>query len=276
MVIFPGSKINLGLNIVNRRADGYHNIESVMVKTGWSDILEIVPSASGSTTLTLSGNKVDCPTEKNLVMKAYRAVEQRLGSLPAADIYLRKIVPDGAGLGGGSADAAATVKGLNEVFSLGLTREEMAEVCAGIGADCPFFIYDTPMLVTGTGTTMRPVEVPAIKGMRIAIIKPQRSVSTAQAYAGAKLSGRETGIESIVAGSASEWRERLTNGFEPSVGAALPEIEQLKNYLYDLGAVYASMSGSGSSVYGLFGRDILADDIKPPVADCISFAGVIE
>lgn len=275
MIIFPGSKINLGLNIVNRRADGYHNIESVMVRTGWSDILEIVPSKSASTTLTLSGNHVECPPEKNLVMKAYRALEQRLGPLPAADIYLRKIVPDGAGLGGGSADAAATVKGLNEVFSLGLSREEMAEVCARIGADCPFFIYDTPMLVTGTGTTMRPVEVEAIKGMRIVIIKPQRSVSTAQAYAGAKLSGKESGIELIAAGPASEWPMRLTNGFEPSVGAALPEIELLKSYLYGLGAAYASMSGSGSSVYGLFEGDILADDIEPPVADCITFTGIM-
>lgn len=275
MVIFPGSKINFGLNIVNRRPDGYHNIESIMVKIGWSDVLEITPSKSGNTTLTVSGNKVDCPTEKNLVMKAYRAVENHIGELPAADIHLRKIVPDGAGLGGGSADAAATVKGLNSLFDLGLSLETMAEICGKIGADCPFFIYDTPMLVTETGTTMRPVELPQLKDMGIVVLKPKRSVSTAQAYAGAKLSGSELGLESLAAEEPMLWRENITNGFEPSVGAALPEIIELKKRLYDMGAVYASMSGSGSSVYGLFECDILADIEIPAIEDCATYKGVI-
>ena len=165
MVLFPHSKINLGLNIVRRRPDGYHDLQTVMLPIGWSDILEVVPSSAASSSLTTSGRRIDCPPEKNLVMKAFRAVEDRVGKLPSVDIYLRKIVPDGAGLGGGSADAAAMVKALDGLFSLGLDEDTMCAICAGIGADCPFFIHDRPMLASGTGTSLQPVEIPGIKGM---------------------------------------------------------------------------------------------------------------
>ena len=160
MILFPNAKINLGLNILRRRPDGYHDLEMLMLPVGWADILEIVPAAPGeATTLTCSGRPVDCPPEKNLVMKAWRALKAECPSMPEAAIYLRKIVPDGAGLGGGSSDAAFTLVGLNEVFGLGISRERLAAIAAGIGADCPFFIHNRPMLATGTGTVLEAVDI---------------------------------------------------------------------------------------------------------------------
>ena len=139
MILFPNAKINLGLDILRRRPDGYHDIETVMIPVPWCDVLEIVPAKGSETTLTVSGRRVDCPPEKNLVMKAYRALAETV-ELPPVDIFLRKIIPDGAGLGGGSADAAFTLRGLNELFALGLSDSRLAEIAAGLGADCPFFI----------------------------------------------------------------------------------------------------------------------------------------
>ena len=152
MIAFPNAKINIGLFITARRPDGYHDIATVMMPADWCDILEIVPAKDDVTTLTVTGRSVDCPPEKNLVMRAYRAMEERY-NLPPVDIFLRKIIPDGAGLGGGSADAAFTITTLDRLFGLGLSADVMAGIAATIGSDCPFFIYNRPMLATGTGTT---------------------------------------------------------------------------------------------------------------------------
>ena len=151
MILFPNAKINIGLNIVSRREDGYHNIETVMYPIGWSDVLEIVPARGNDATLTVTGREVNCPPEKNLVMKAFRLFQENTG-IGNVDIYLHKIIPDGAGLGGGSADAAFTLIGLNKMFECNLNNEQLAAMAAKIGADCPFFIYNTPMLATGIGT----------------------------------------------------------------------------------------------------------------------------
>ena len=180
MITFPNAKINLGLDILRRREDGYHDIETVMVPVPWHDVLEIVPAKGEETTLTVTGRHVDCPPEKNLVMKAYRALEREV-SLPPVDIYLRKIIPDGAGLGGGSADASFTLRALNELFALGYNDEQLARVASTLGADCPFFIYNRPMLCTGTGTDMEPIDVD-LQGLDILIAKPDVSVPTAAAY----------------------------------------------------------------------------------------------
>lgn len=273
MILFPNAKINLGLNILRRRPDGYHDLESVMLPVGWTDILEIVPAAGTSTTLTTSGRPVDCPPEKNLVMKAHDALKRLCPDMPAADIYLRKIVPDGAGLGGGSSDAAFTLIGLNDLFGLGLSRDRLAEVAAGIGADCPFFIYNRPMLATGTGTDLAEA-APDLSGLHIAIAKLEgAAVSTREAYAGVSPCKASIAVGKAIMRPLEEWQATLRNDFEPSVGARLPQIADLKRHMLDAGALYTSMSGSGSAVYGIFRSAILAEKAVGSLRDCACWSG---
>jgi len=274
MILFPNAKINLGLNILRRRPDGYHDIESVMVPTSWCDILEIVPAPEGEpTSLTTTGRHVDCPPEKNLVMKAYRALAALRPDMPAARIFLRKIVPDGAGLGGGSADAAFTLIGLDRLFGLGLGDKLLAETAAGIGADCPFFIYNRPMLASGTGTELTPVDID-LTGFYVAIAKPSsRSISTAEAYAGVKPRTAVPSVAQAIMLPPEQWQTSLFNDFEESVGARLPETETLKRQMLASGALYASMSGSGSAIYGIFSSDKMAEKAISGIKDCVCWSG---
>ena len=257
MILFPNAKINLGLRNLRRRADGYHDLVTGMMPVDWCDILELVPARGAESTLTVSGNALaDCPPEKNLVFKALRATERAVGHELPTDIYLRKIVPDGAGLGGGSSDAAFTLKGLNELHGLGLGEERMAELASEIGSDCPFFIYNRPMLAEGRGTELRPVDI-NLEGVRaILVAKPEaEAVSTREAYAGAHPREPEYGesIEAILSHRAAEWRGLgLRNDFEESVFPIRPAIKELKERMLDAGAVYAAMTGSGAAVTGLF------------------------
>ena len=279
MIVFPNAKINLGLNIVAKRPDGYHDLDMVMIPIGWRDILEIVPAKDDRTTLTTTGRPVDCPPEKNLVYKAWSRLNDWLaGDLPPVDIYLHKIIPDGAGLGGGSADASFTLTALNILFSLGLEENTLCEIAATLGADCPFFIYNRPMLCSGTGIDMRPIDVRLEGVTHIVIAKPKGvSVSTAEAYGGVTPK-----IPAIYAETAftqhcpSDWRELLFNGFEPHIFAAKPAIAAIKQKMYDSGAVYASMSGSGSAVYGLFGDVKMADEAAQLMDDCDVYVGKID
>ncbi len=252
MIVFPNAKINIGLNILRRRPDGYHDLETVMYPIPWRDVLEIVPGRSGCDTLTCTGRPVDCPPEKNLVMKAVKAL-RGVAEFPPVDIFLEKIIPDGAGLGGGSADAAFAITAIDSLFSLGLPRRLMAEVAAGIGADCPFFIYNEPALCTGTGTTMTHIPVKFPAGAWIAVVKPDVSVSTKEAYAGVTPRGDSPAIAPVLEECPpEEWQGRVRNGFEDSIFPAHPEIASIKEELLRQGAVYAAMSGSGAAVYGVF------------------------
>ena len=274
MILFPNAKINLGLRITERRPDGYHNLQTVMVPTAWTDILEIVPAKGAQTTLTTYGREVDCPPEKNLVMKAYRAVARECPTLPAADIYLEKIIPDGAGLGGGSADAAFTILGLNQVFELHLTQSKMAEIAATVGADCSFFIYNRPAYCTGIGTDISFDVSPRLEGLSMAIAKPRgQSVSTAQAYAGITPKIADESPRDIVAIEPTQWRHKLVNDFEATVGKIIPRIGELIAHMYDSGAIYAAMSGSGSAVFGLFSTDKMAQAAVKGLDDCDIFVG---
>lgn len=278
MIVFPNAKINLGLNIVSRRSDGYHDLDMVMMPVGWCDILEIVPAASGSTTLSTSGNKVDCPPEKNLVFKAWSRLNEVVdGDLPPVDIYLHKVIPDGAGLGGGSADAAFTLVALNSLFELGLSRKKLCEVAATLGADCPFFIHNRPMLCRGTGTDMTPIDVNFGQVSHIVIAKPQGvSVSTAEAYSGVTPSVPEMTTDRVVATlSPYQWSGLLVNGFEKHIFAAKPAIAALKQKMTEAGAVYASMSGSGSAVYGLFDDAKMAEEAAAGISGCDIYVGNI-
>ncbi|WP_295731880.1 4-(cytidine 5'-diphospho)-2-C-methyl-D-erythritol kinase [uncultured Muribaculum sp.] len=269
MILFPNAKINLGLYITGRRPDGYHDLLTAFYPVNWHDILEIVPARGEDTTLTVTGRGVDCPPEKNLVMRAYRALAE-VAPLSSVDIYLHKVIPDGAGLGGGSADAAFTILGLNNLFSLGLAADEMARVAARIGADCPFFIYDRPMLATGIGDVFSPCEV-SLAGVPVLIVKPDVHVSTREAYVGVTPRDPDVDLAGLLAGPVASWQGRLVNQFEQSVFQAHPEIAGLKSAILGMGAAYASMSGSGSAVFGIFPG---ADSDKLSREASIRFAGM--
>ena len=271
MVTFPNAKINIGLNITSRRDDGYHNIETIMVPIPWCDILEIVPAKGPESTLTIHGRPVNCPTEKNLVMKAYRAMEKRY-NLPAVDIFLHKIIPDGAGLGGGSADAAFTLSALNQLFEIGASDAELADIASTIGADCPFFIYNKPMLATGIGTDFTPISLD-LSGYKILVIKPQVSVPTAQAYSGVTPSQPLTTLCDLIDTPITQWQSTIKNDFEDSIFPLHPIIKEIKQQIINMGAKYASMSGSGSAVYGIFESDKLAEENLPAFEQCDIFVG---
>lgn len=272
MILFPNAKINLGLRVLRRRTDGYHDLMTVMMPVGWEDVLEIVPSRTGRTSLTVLGRTVDCPPEKNLVMKAYRALESEVGKLPPAEIYLEKIIPDGAGLGGGSADAAFTLTGLNEVFGLGLTPERLASAAATVGADCPFFIHNEPALCTGTGTNLAATLHIDFSQYTLAIAKPRGvSVSTAEAYAAVRPREDSPSPLDVLGTDIGLWPDLLVNDFEESVFPRFPRIAALKRHFYDSGARYSAMSGSGAAVFAIFDSDILARHATAALADCDTF-----
>lgn len=265
MIKFPNAKINLGLNIVNRRTDGYHDIETVFYPIALQDVVEIVPAKSNESTLTTYGREINCPVEKNLVMKAYRALEKDF-NLPPVDIYLHKNIPDGAGLGGGSSDAASVMLILNDMFELNIPKAELATRAARLGADCAFFIYNSPMMATGIGDILSPLEVP-LHGMTLLLVKPDVSVPTAEAYSKVTPKPSDTPLPEILNLPVDKWRDSLKNDFEPSVFYAHPELAQIKAQIYESGAIYASMSGSGSSIFGIFDCANMAEKAKAQFAE---------
>ncbi len=270
MITFPNAKINLGLNIVERRPDGYHNIETVFYPVPLTDVLEIVPAQDDKeTTLTCHGNQVDCPPEKNLVMKAYRLLQERY-SLPAVEMHLYKHIPDGAGLGGGSSDAAHALIMLNQMFSLGLTDQELAAHAVTLGADCAFFIYNRPMLATGIGDVLSPVDV-SLKGKTLLLVKPPMGVDTRTAYSRVVPQQPTVPVTEVISRPVMSWDGLLVNDFEPSVFAALPQLWLIKARLLDAGAEYAAMSGSGSTIFGIFDSDKLAEATADTFTDCATF-----
>lgn len=270
MVIFSDCKINLGLNVVQKRPDGYHELVTCMMPIPWHDIIEILPSESGNTELITLGNSIACTPDKNLVMRAYLKLKDLYG-LPPVKIILQKIVPDGAGLGGGSSDASHTLKALNELFSLGLTNETLAEIACTIGADCPFFIYDEPMIAQGIGEVLSPILLP-LDGYTIVIAKPLGvNISTREAYEGIKPKTPEIPLPELLKLSPTEWMGKIKNDFEPHIFALAPQIAQLKEMMLSQGAVYASMSGSGASVYGIFNDDKMAEEVLFKVKDLPHF-----
>ena len=269
MVVFPNAKINLGLSVTSRRPDGYHNLETLFYPVGWRDVLEIVPSADpllkkGSCRFHSVGLDMECAADDNLVVKAYRLLNSRY-PLPAVDIHLWKVIPFKAGLGGGSSDAAFALTLLNELAGLNRPLDELEELAAQIGADCPFFIRNRPVMARGIGNEFSPVDV-SLKNYHICIVKPQAEVSTKEAYGGIVPCEPACSVADIVTNHpVGEWRGVLKNDFETPVFKLYPEIEQIKNDLYSHGAVYASMTGSGSAVFALFTGAV---DLRNHFADC--------
>lgn len=251
MITFPNAKINIGLRVVGRRPDGYHNIETLFYPIPLTDVLEIVPASQATTTLTVTGMVPDGNTADNLVMRAYRLLHEQYG-LPPVEMHLHKAIPYGAGLGGGSADASFALRMLRDLFALPLTDEALAEQAARLGADCPFFIYNRPLYATGTGDCFADAGAFSLAGLHIVLVKPPIAVSTAEAYSRVKAAQPSYPLADEVARPLAEWRGRVENDFEPGVFAEHPRIAAIKQQLYELGAVYASMSGSGAAVFGLF------------------------
>ncbi len=250
MITFPNCKINLGLWVIQRRPDGYHDIQTVMMPVPWCDILEIVPAIGAETTLAVSGIQIDSPQEKNLCYKAWRLMADKYG-IPPVSIHLHKVIPAGAGLGGGSSDASFTLKKLNSMFNLNLDKETLRSLAVQLGMDCSFFIENVPALSTGRGEFLKLVSL-QLDGYYLVIVKPPIHVSTAAAFLGTKPRYREDSIDEITNLPVQDWKHELHNDFENTVFDLYPEIQDIRNLMYRHGAIYSSMSGSGSAVYGLF------------------------
>ena len=252
MLLLPNCKINVGLRVVRKREDGYHDLETIFYPIfALHDELEIQPAAAFS--FTQEGIAVDCPPEQNLIIRCYRRMREHYPAIGEVSIRFRKNIPFGAGLGGGSSDAAHTAIALNELFRLGLTREQLAAEVRPLGADCPFFIYNTPCFAEGIGDLLTPIDF-SLKGYRILMIKPACGVSTREAYSGLHLSAEKQNQFSN-SQICKFTNLQIDNDFEQSVFPLHPEIAHIKKRLLDAGALYASMSGSGSTVFGLFEHD---------------------
>lgn len=258
MIVFPCAKINLGLNIVSKREDGYHNLETVFYPIPLYDALEIkymdenFPSDTACD-LKVTGNVVDCDEQKNLVIKAYHILAADY-QLPRIHTHLYKHIPSQAGLGGGSSDAAFMIRLLDERFRLNIGNPEMERYAARLGADCAFFIEAEPAYAEGIGDVLMPADGPDgnLHGYYLCVVKPDVAVSTKEAYSAITPKKPAKSCRDIVRQPIETWKEELVNDFEEPIFKMHPELEAIKQKLYDQGAVYASMSGSGSALYGIF------------------------
>ncbi len=255
MIVFPNAKINIGLFVTEKRPDGFHNLETVFYPIGLSDILEIVKAEgpSGRCDFYSTGIDVGCEAEKNLIVKAYRILDTDY-HLPAVKVYLHKVIPFGAGLGGGSSDAAFMLGALNKFFDLSLGMEQLEEYAVRLGSDCAFFIRNKPAFASGKGEQLEGMEL-SLKDYRLVLIKPSFGISTQEAYAGIVPHPAKFDLHQLNVLKPEQWKDKVCNDFEKSVFAGYPQLAVLKQQLYDAGAVYASMTGSGSALYGLFLRD---------------------
>ena len=256
-------KINLGLDVLCRRADGFHELETVMVPVkGLYDEVEVERIVGTGAVFENRGMTVDCPPEQNICLKAFHLLRDRYG-IDGVRIALDKRVPFGAGLGGGSADGTITLLALNELFELHLDEQTLIHLAAELGSDTAFFVRNSPQLCTGRGELMRPIDLP-IAGLWIALIKPDEGVSTREAYAGVKPAIPTVSLQERLSQPIEQWQESVKNDFEPHIFAAHPAIAVAKEQLLAAGALYASMSGSGSTVFGLFDDEKKARRIDTP------------
>ncbi len=254
MVVFPNAKINLGLRITGKRSDGYHNIDTVFFPVPLSDALEIITnpdvSASG-VVFSSSGLSIPGDTSSNLCIKAYTLLKTRFPDLPAIQMHLHKNIPMGAGLGGGSADGAFTLQLLKSKYKLNLTETELIELALELGSDCPFFIKNKPVHATGRGEIMEPTPVD-LSTKKIVLVLPGLHVSTALAFKDCPIYDASKPTHQITSQPIESWKENLINDFETTVFKVHPELKNIKSKLYEMGAVYASMTGTGSTIYGIF------------------------
>lgn len=266
MVTYPHCKINIGLNITERRPDGYHNLRTIFYPIPLCDELSAVEADEDS--LAIDGIQLDGKWQDNLVMKTLKTLREHGHQVPPQHIRLVKHIPCGAGLGGGSSDAAFMMRLMNDNYQLGLTDTEMEELLAPLGADCPFFVRQSAVYAEGIGNVFSPIEL-SLRGWHFVLIKPSDHISTREAYGGIKPGLPSFDLRTCATLPVEEWEGRVVNDFEASVFPSHPAVAEIKALLYRMGAVYAAMSGSGSSVFGLFRQP--SEGIKTAFGSCFTF-----
>jgi 4-diphosphocytidyl-2C-methyl-D-erythritol kinase len=274
MITFPIAKINLGLNVVERRPDGYHNLETVFYPVPIKDALEVTPMdplfpSPYDCDLKVSNISIEGDEQRNLVVRAYQLLKQDFPQLPRIHAHLHKAIPTQAGMGGGSSDCAYMIRLLNEQFLLGLTTQQMQDYAARLGADCAFFILSQPAYAEGIGERLEPIALD-LSPYWIAVVRPDVPVPTKEAFSLIHPHHPQKNCRDVVMQPVETWRHDLVNDFEESVFALHPEIGAIKSRLYDLGAVYAAMSGSGSALFGIFREDIKIGEHFP---DMFTYGG---
>lgn len=255
MVSFPNCKINLGLQILRKRPDGFHDLQTVFYPIPLTDALEIIQTDEKKTTLSLSGLSIDAKEEDNISIKAYQILKKDFSNLPAIKLHLHKVIPSGAGLGGGSADGAFTLLLLNQKFNLGLTEEQLINYALQLGSDCPFFIKNKPCFAKGRGEDIEAIDLD-LSSYKIALVNPRIHVATGWAFSQLTPNDQRPSLKNIIQQPVEIWKEQLINDFEPAIFKQYPEIEKIKTSLYEQGAVYASMTGTGSTVFAFFKKEI--------------------
>jgi 4-diphosphocytidyl-2-C-methyl-D-erythritol kinase len=257
MIVFPNCKINLGLNVIKKRDDGFHELETVFYPLPVHDILEIVYlrklRGRPGIPFSISGLEIDGKKNSNLCLKAFKLLKKKIPHMPSVQLHLHKIIPAGSGLGGGSSDATYTLKVLNDICSLNLSTEQLLKYALQLGSDCPFFISNKPCFSKGRGELMEEINLD-LSQYKIILVNPGFAVNTREAFSGITPSIPEVSIKEIIKKPVATWRNELTNDFEKTVFLRHPAIADIKDEFYKAGAVYASMSGSGSSVYGIFSK----------------------
>jgi 4-diphosphocytidyl-2-C-methyl-D-erythritol kinase len=253
MIAFPHCKINLGLSIIAKRSDGYHALETVFYPVHLQDMVEIVHSNNSQKEIQFSSTGIAIPgnDDQNLCVKAYQLLKKDFPQLPAIKMHLHKQIPMGAGLGGGSSDGTAVLKLLNQQFNLGINSNELIDYAAQLGSDCPFFVFDHACFATGRGEILQASPCD-LSNYKIALIHPGIHISTAWAFSQLRPHAKEKSIAEIIVQPIENWEHTLINDFEAPIFLAHPQLQEIKNELYAHGAIYASMSGSGSSVFGIF------------------------
>lgn len=264
MIVFPNCKINLGLRILRKRRDDYHDLETIFYPLPLYDVLEVIRSTKDNPGLSFSfsGSLINGNKGNNLCVKAYELLQKNYPTLPAAKIHLHKAIPSGAGLGGGSADAAFTLKLLNEKFDLQLGTDQLIDYALQLGSDCPFFMINKPAFAEGRGEILEPVQLD-LSAYKFILVNPAIHINTAKAFSGVTPAPPKKPLKEIIQQPIDTWKSELINDFEKSVFLQYPEIEKIKNKLYQTGAIYAAMSGSGSTIYGIFKKDAIANHHFP-------------
>ena len=274
MITSPIAKINLGLNVVEKRADGYHNLETVFFPVPIEDTLEVQPMNADcpltvDCDLQVSNNPIDCDLQDNLVVKAYKLLKADFPTLPRIHCHLWKRIPSQAGMGGGSSDCAYMIRLLNEQFQLGLSNEHMMAYAAKLGADCAFFIKSQPCYAEGIGEQLTPIKLD-LTGWTLCVVRPDIPVPTREAFSRIRPHYPAINCREAVSQPVETWKDTLVNDFEESVFALHPEIGAIKDKLYKMGATYAAMSGSGSALFGLFKEE--PDDFRQAFSDMFTFS----
>lgn len=277
MITFPVAKINLGLNVVEKRADGYHNLQTVFYPVPIMDALEIVPMSDGFPSdvdcdLKVTNITIDGDEQRNLVVRAYHLLKADYPELPRVHAHLWKGIPTQAGMGGGSSDCGYMIRLLNETFDMGLSSEQMQQYAARLGADCAFFIESSACYAEGIGERLQPIDLD-LSGWHIGVVRPDIPVPTKEAFSRIHPHYPALNCRDVVKQPVETWRDRLTNDFEESVFALHPEIGAVKEQLYKMGATYAAMSGSGSALFGLFKDE--PDALRQTFPDMFTFSGVL-